>query len=267
MVSKCSNFRPSATLGSRASVPSRKSYVVSGEWIASCGKDAGCSLCRLAKAILRTPPRLARRRRGGAGLTTRGTSASGSIGALVICLLLATFASPPSANAKSGPWVSLDAGTTGAYNWSVKVKDLAGHPDAGAQVSERPCILVGASSRTDRFSISRSSSRQCAEISAPLTATSTPLIGTAAQPSDRASPKLTAIGMIFGAAVRRLRITFDGGHLMTVHLRRISSKDARAAGVAPLRYAAFTVPGAWRVERLVSFDATGNTLWDSGSAA
>jgi len=194
-------------------------------------------------------------------------TASGSIAALVIGLLLATFASPPPANAKSDPWVSLGAGTTGAYDWSVKVKDLSAHPHAGAPGSQRPCILVGASSRIDRFSIIRSSSSQCAELSDPLTATSPPLIATAAQPSDSASAKVTAIGMVFGAAVRRVRIALDGGHLMTIHLRRMTRGGAQAAGLTPLRYAAFTVHGAWCVERLVSLDATGNTLWDSGAGA
>ena len=60
------------------SVLSRKSCVASGEWIAGCGKDAGCSLCRLAKANPRTPPRTAKRRQGGAGLTQLRTLAGAS---------------------------------------------------------------------------------------------------------------------------------------------------------------------------------------------
>ncbi|MGA8746453.1 MAG: hypothetical protein WB507_11390 [Solirubrobacterales bacterium] len=146
----------------------------------------------------------------------------------------------------------------------MKVKDLAGHSGAAAQGSERPCILVGASSRTNRFSFARSSSRQCAEPSDPLMASSAPLLATAAQPSDSASAKLTAVGMIFGAAVRRVQIAEDGGRLTTIHLRRLPPSAARAAALPPLRYAAFTVHGTWCAERLVSLGVTGSTLWDSG---
>ncbi|MGA8745364.1 MAG: hypothetical protein WB507_05845 [Solirubrobacterales bacterium] len=149
----------------------------------------------------------------------------------------------------------------------MKVKDLAGHSGAAAPGSERPCILVGASSRTDRFSFARSSSRQCAEPSDPLMATSAPLLATAAQPSDSASAKLTAVGMIFAAAVRRVRIVLGGGHVITIHLRRMTRRGARAAGLPPLRYAAFTVHGAWCTESLASLDAMGKTLWESGSGA
>lgn len=194
------------------------------------------------------------------------TAALGSVAAFVICLLLATFLAPSPANARSAHWVLLTAGTAGSYDWSVKVKDLAGDPGAGDSNSERPCILVGASSRLNRFSFHRSSSQQCAAISHPLTGTAAPLIATAAQPSDRASTKLTAIGMLFPAAVRRVQITLDGGKLMTIHPHRIGRSAAQAAGLHPLRYAAFTVHGAWCLERVVSFDATGNMLWDSGSA-
>jgi hypothetical protein len=196
---------------------------------------------------------------------TAGSRATihGSLAALLIGLLAATFAAPPPAAAKSGPWISLETGTTGAYNWSVKVKDLSSSRDSGLG-PPRPCVLVGASSRVQGLSFLRSSSRQCTEPSDPFTATSAPLIATAGQPSDRPSAKLTAIGMIFAAPVHRVQIAQDGGHLTTIHLRRISAGDARTAGLPPLRYAAFTVHGTWCAERLVSFDAAGVKLWDSG---
>lgn len=185
----------------------------------------------------------------------------------MIGLLVAPFAAPRPAAAQPGPWVVLGAGMSGAINWSVKVKDLAGPSGAGAQISDRPCILVGAFSRVDQFSFRRSSSRQCVGGADPLTADSPPLIATAAQPSDHRSARVTAIGMIFGAAVRRVQIALDGGQLVTIHLRRMTRNGADSAGLDPLRYAAFTVRGAWCLEHLVSLDSTGTALWDSGSGA
>jgi hypothetical protein len=76
--------------------------------------------------------------------------------------------------------------------------------------------------------------------------------------------KISAIGMIFAPAARRVRITLAGGRTENVPLR--SFEPAHASGIepAPFRYAAFTIHGEWCAERLVSFSASGALLWNSG---
>jgi hypothetical protein len=98
-----------------------------------------------------------------------------------------------------------------------------------------------------------------------LTATDGPLIASAGQPSDGASPKITDVGMIFAPEVRRVQITLAGGNRRTIRLDELSPIQARRAGLGRFRYAAFVVHGTWCAEQLVSQNATGKTLWDSGA--
>ena len=70
--------------------------------------------------------------------------------------------------------------------------------------------------------------------------------------------------MIFAARVRRVRISFLDGSRTTIHLEALQPGQARSAGLQRLRYAALAVHGRWCPQRLVSEDAAGRTLWDSG---
>jgi hypothetical protein len=70
--------------------------------------------------------------------------------------------------------------------------------------------------------------------------------------------------MIFAPAARRLRVTLAGGESRTIHLAGLRASQARRAGLAPFRYAAFAVHGEWCAERLVTQSASGRVLWDSG---
>jgi hypothetical protein len=70
--------------------------------------------------------------------------------------------------------------------------------------------------------------------------------------------------MIFAPQARRLRVTLADGSRRTIHLQRVSRRQARAAQLAPFRYAAFATRGEWCAERLVAEAASGRVLWDSG---
>jgi hypothetical protein len=161
-------------------------------------------------------------------------------------------------------WLTLGAGNAGAYHWSVKVKRHEGAAGAGPQGARRPCLLVGDSRRVGRFSFDRNTYRQCIVSSDRLTSTAPPLIGTAVQAGGRASSKLTTVGMVFAPAARRVRVTLAGDHTATFRLRKMTPGQARVAKLAPLRYAALVLHGAWCAERVVSESATGKTLWESG---
>jgi hypothetical protein len=105
--------------------------------------------------------------------------------------------------------------------------------------------------------------RTCADGEGRLGTAEAPLIASSTVPSD-GQIALTAVGMISAPAVRRVRVTHCDGRVTTVALRKMSSPQARAAGMRRLRYAALVVRGAWCAERLLSIGAQGQSLWDSG---
>ena len=79
--------------------------------------------------------------------------------------------------------------------------------------------------------------------------------------------RLTAVGMVASAAVRRIQVTYDDGRQATIPLHQPSPNLAHEARLAHFRYAAFAVPGTWSVERLVTLSASGRTLWDSAAGS
>ena len=132
-----------------------------------------------------------------------------------------------------------------------------GPPGAGAPGGS--ACLVGSRWRFGRFSYRRSRYRQCTEPGERLRAGSVPLIANSLQNGGRAGGELSAVGMVFAPAARRVRLTFADGSEATIALRR-----GRVAGLRRFRYAAFLVRGIWCAERVVSEAASGRTLWDSG---
>lgn len=184
---------------------------------------------------------------------------------LLAALMLAVSGAVARAAApKPGPWLGLDGGQMGKYEWSVKVHRPGAVVGAGSQGADRPCIFVSATWRLGRFDYHRSTYRQCAGFPDHLTAREAPLIASAGQPSTGRTPKMTAVGMLVAPAARRVQITFAGGRKMTLALRRLQAGEARRARLAPFRYVAFVVRGAWCAERLLTEGASGRTLWDSG---
>jgi len=61
------------------------------------------------------------------------------------------------------------------------------------------------------------------------------------------------------------KATLRDGRVETIGLKRLTSDQARAAGLRRLRYTAFATTGAWCLARLESFDRVGHMLWRSGS--
>lgn len=163
---------------------------------------------------------------------------------------------------RQASWVELASGRAGQYVWSVGVHRPRG---ATAGTAARPCLSVTALWRLSRFSYRRTRYRDCAQGPGRLTAADGPVIASAGQPSDSALPKITAVGMVFAPAVRRVRITLAGGRQKTIRLQTLSRVQARESGLGRLRYAAIVVRGTWCAERLVGQGASGKALWDSGT--
>lgn len=184
------------------------------------------------------------------------------IAATVVLLLLAGV--PMSgATSKHDTWVGLDSGRVGDYLWEVKAKRKT--RSGGQAGSRRPCLLVGTTWRQGPFNLHRSRYRACAGAASHLRASDSPLIATGVQPSSGSAVDMTAVGMIFAPAVRRVQVTLAGGRRQTVHLHRFSRAQARSARLSHFEYAAFATRGLWCAERLVAQSRAGKTLWDSGT--
>jgi hypothetical protein len=180
------------------------------------------------------------------------------VGASSVCSALA---------ATGASWTGLGDGQVGQYLWSVKAKRQGGEGGSGPAAAERPCLLIGTTWELGPYSFRRSKYRNCVDPAGRIASTEPPLIATAVQPTSGKLVKMTAVGMIFPASARRARVTLSDGHRTTIELERLSSAEAHAAGLGHLRYAAFAVRGRWCPKRVVSQDARGRVLWDSGDEA
>jgi hypothetical protein len=151
----------------------------------------------------------------------------------------------------------------GDVQWSVKVARSPGTADAGNSAAKRPCLQVGTKFERSRFDYQRSRYQGCVDRTSRLAATEAPLIVTGAQASAGLRVKLTAVGMLASPAARRVEITYEDGHQVTIQLREPSPSQEQRAGLVRFRYAAFAIPGTWSVQRVVTESASGRTLWDS----
>jgi hypothetical protein len=182
---------------------------------------------------------------------------------LAICLLAASV-SPASAAAPASSGIDLAGGHFGHYRWMAAAKRADGPAGAGRQGARRPCLVLSTTWEIGTYNYRRSRNRQCAG-SSGLSASEPPLVASGMQPSTGAQVKMTAVGMIFAPAVRRLRVTLADGSRRTIRLDRLTARQARMTGLAPFRYAAFAFRGEWCAERLVAESAGGRALWDSGT--
>ena len=185
---------------------------------------------------------------------------------LIALFLLAATAVPTVAAAPNAtPWIGLASGRIGDYLWSVQTTHPAGRAGAGAQGAQRPCLMVGTTWELGPYNYRRSKYKACAGVSGRLTASEPPVIATSVEPVSGASVEMTAVGMMVAPTVRSIQVTRPDGRRQTIHLDRLTAPQAHAARLGRFRYAAFAEHGLWCAERLVTQDAAGRTLWDSGT--
>ena len=175
-------------------------------------------------------------------------------------LLVPQVAAAPAPN----PWVGLDSGRVGDLLWSVKAKRPDGAAGQGAKGAKHPCLMVGTTLEVGPLTHLRSKYRMCMGQADDLSPDEPPLIASGVQKSNAQSVEGTAVGMIFSPEVRKVRVEFATGATQTLALSQLSPGQARDAKLHRFRYTAFAVPGLWCAERLVSLDASGKPLWDSG---
>jgi hypothetical protein len=179
---------------------------------------------------------------------------------LALALGLLFLIAPPAAGAAAPtPWLRIADGRLGDFEWSVKIR----RPDGSSSGALGPCLLVGAKWQLSSFSFRRSRYRTCTNGDGRLTALDPPLIGSGVLTGD--DKGITAVGIVVPPAVRRLRVTLSDGHTSAIPLQRLTPQQARRARLGRFRYAAFAVRGSWCAERVVTLNARGAPLWDSGT--
>ncbi len=189
----------------------------------------------------------------------------GSVALLALALCGAMVAGTTAEPAEPHPWVDLADGHLGDYTWTVKAKRAGGDAGAGPQGARRPCLSISTTRPVGAYSYSRSRYRSCVDPSAVLSVAEPLVITTGMRPGFGSSAEITAVGMAFAPAARVVRASFADGSRTSIHLDPLTPAQAHAGGLAPLRYAAFAVHGGWCAVRLVSYDAAGGRLWDSGA--
>ncbi|HEX6229188.1 MAG TPA: hypothetical protein VFZ41_06960 [Solirubrobacterales bacterium] len=186
--------------------------------------------------------------------------------ALAALILLSLSVAPATASAPAaGEWAELDSGRLGDYLWSVKAKHAGTGARTGSRAAKSSCLVVRTKWNLGPYDFRITRYRRCGDGSSRLAPTQRPLIVSGELPRTPTRPKLTTVGMIFSAAIRRVRVTLADGSRRTIRLDRLSSFEARSTGLERVSYAAFSVRGPWCAERLVSQSAAGRTLWDSGA--
>jgi hypothetical protein len=167
---------------------------------------------------------------------------SGRVIMLVVALVLTSVAaSEAGAGAGAGSNAPGISGSVGGYDWRVEVFKRTKSP-------ERPCLrvnLVAPSSEVGRSTV-------CGVFDPlPLLTASTGNAGTA---------KRSAIGMVFGPKVVRARVWLRGRSPRNVQLRLLGSRQARALGLAPLRYGGTAYAGPSCLKRVVGYDRSGRVV-------
>jgi hypothetical protein len=188
------------------------------------------------------------------------------LGAITAALAIVAATALPASAEDPGetPWVGLGSGRMGDVLWAVRVAPPGGQASARDARPHRPCLQVGTKWELGRYDYRRSRYQRCIADSARLSPKEAPLIVSGAQASGNMHVRLTAVGMVFAPAARRVEVSLDDGSEMTIPLRRLSPSEERQAGVGRFRYAAFAVRGTWSAARIVARSASGRALWDSG---
>jgi hypothetical protein len=117
------------------------------------------------------------------------------------------------------------------------------------------------------FNVRRVRFSSCADDSGRLAATDAPLITSGSLLTTGTKPKLTAVGMVVPAAVRKVRVSLSNGAWHTIEVDRLSRAQTLKTGLGRVRYAAFSVRGQWDARRVITVSAGGRALWDSGESA
>ncbi len=177
---------------------------------------------------------------------------SGCMAALTFALVCLFFSGVT--GAVSRPYSELGEGSMGRYSWRAWVA-----PAGRGEVPRPPCIwigLFGPSGRGDGL-YSGNEGDSCGR---PVD--ETPV--TQAVSTGNGTKERTVFAGAFSTSVRRIRLDLGHERSLTLHARTLGKKRAQHANVDPFSYVVKGFAGPFCLRRIVGFDATGQTLSDSG---
>jgi hypothetical protein len=76
-------------------------------------------------------------------------------------------------------------------------------------------------------------------------------------------PVLTVVGAAFDPGVAKVEVTALDGSIEMLDPHRLSREQTGGSQVGSFRYLAFAVRGPWCVDRLVTLDRHGDSLWEA----
>jgi hypothetical protein len=154
--------------------------------------------------------------------------------------------------------VTLGAGEIVGDPWSASIRREDGAAQAKPVAELQPCLSIS----SKRFNGGEGG--ETCTFRSRLTPESGALWTTTSEPNQaETETAMTAVAMVFAPRAAAVKATLVGGKVETIGLRRLTSQQARAAGLGRLRYTAFATAGTWCVTRLESFDRAGHRLWRS----
>jgi hypothetical protein len=162
-----------------------------------------------------------------------------------------------SGRSHAGP-VTLGAGEIAGDPWSASVRREDGAAHAKRVAELQPCLSIS----SKRFNGGEGG--ETCTFRSRLTPESGALWITTSEPNQaETETAMTAVAMVFAPEVASVKAAVVGGRVEAIGLRRLTSQQARMAGLGRLRYTAFATAGTWCVTRLESFDRAGHRLWRS----
>lgn len=152
--------------------------------------------------------------------------------------------------------------------WRVSISRIGGRFGDGPKGRLRPCLSVfgarplAGDSETEFIG---SGSTLCAA-SPSLTAEDEPLIveGGEITPQHAIESKLTVVAIAMAPRVARVTLTNFDGTETTYDTQALTGRQAKKARLARLRHVEFAIAGPYCVDHIVSYDAQGRPLWESG---
>jgi hypothetical protein len=182
-----------------------------------------------------------------------------SLVVLVLAVIAATVdASPPSGGSHAGS-VVLGSGEIAGDPWSASVGREDGAAQARRVAELQPCIGINSKR------IGGGNGGETCTFRSRLSPESGALWITTSEPNQaETETAMTAVAMVFAPVTASVKATLIDGKVETIGLKRLTSEQARTAGLGRIRYAAFATAGTWCVARLESFDRAAHRLWRSG---
>jgi hypothetical protein len=160
----------------------------------------------------------------------------------------------------------------GTSGWSVAIERTGGKDGEGEKGRLRPCLSAssaypgtGAITESDPSFYEGNTWTLCVGYPS-LASDQEPLIVEGGEPTRRRGIEsgFTVVGIAFAPTVASVVLTNYDGTRMRLATEQLTAAQAKQARLRRLRWIAFALEGPYCVDRLRTFGASGEQLWNSG---